>query len=182
MFDVTSTTVILDTGLNDWLQRMRKWDDKKRRKPKVVTLFPLSRIQTLNFCCSLNHARDNKPNIYSSNLFLLAKKHLFTSYPAAKHQNTANLCLQTYVDFSSRNNFASISSFAEVSVAVESIIPWLQLFVFDGVACKLTKGIQSLKTEKRFLFSKFTKWQHSNQNNCLSETDSYSQCFTLSIH
>ena len=131
MFDVTSTTVILDTGLNDWLQRMRtKWDDKKRRKPKVVTLFPLSRIQTLNFCCSLNHARDNKPNIYSSNLFLLAKKHLFTSYPAAKHQNTANLGLQTYVDFSSCNNFANIGSFAKISVHVYTIIPWYSKGIF----------------------------------------------------
>ena len=65
------------------------------------------------------------------------KKRLFTSYPAAKHQNTANLALKTTRKFSrlfvqyhtgggfnSHNNFANLGSFAKISILVESIIPW----------------------------------------------------------
>ena len=54
------------------------------------------------------------------------QKHPFTSYPAAKHQNTANLMLQTYkknqwtflwyrmsIDFSSHDNFANFRFFCK---------------------------------------------------------------------
>ena len=66
---------------------------------------------------------------------MLAKKPPFIR-PAVKHQNAANLMLQTYeknqqtflwyhtgVDFNPRNNFTSLGYFAKVSVPVESIIP-----------------------------------------------------------
>ena len=57
---------------------------------------------------------------------MLAKKHQFTCYLAPKHQNAANLGLQTYektsglilrertgVGFSSQNNFTNLGSFAK---------------------------------------------------------------------
>ena len=67
---------------------------------------------------------------------MLAKKHPSTCCEAAKPRNAANLALETYektsrlflwnrmaVDFSSRNNFVNLGSFAKVSVPVEIIIP-----------------------------------------------------------
>ena len=67
---------------------------------------------------------------------MLANKHPFTCCPATKHQNAANLALQTCEkaqqiflqhragsDFSFRSNFTNIGSFAKVSVAVGFIIP-----------------------------------------------------------
>ena len=68
------------------------------------------------------------------------KKHPFTSYPAAKHPNTANFRLQTYdknqwtflcntgVDFSSRNKSANLKVSFQKFLSVQSIIPcWTHL-------------------------------------------------------
>ena len=65
------------------------------------------------------------------------------------HQNTANIALQTEeknqwtflwhrrgVDFSSRNNFTNLGSFAKVSVPVETIIPSLVYTSLDWFAFK----------------------------------------------
>ena len=65
---------------------------------------------------------------------MVEKKLQFTSYPAAKHLNTANLPLQTCeknqwtfllydtgVGFNPQNNFAN--SIAKVSIPVQLIIP-----------------------------------------------------------
>ena len=67
---------------------------------------------------------------------MLGKKHPSTSYSAAKHQNAANLGLQTYeknqqtilwyrtdVDFIGRNIFSNLGSFAKVFVPAKTIIP-----------------------------------------------------------
>ena len=100
--------------------------------------------QTLNSSRSLDSARDHKSIIYLNGLwkpieiYIYAKKHPFTSYPAGKNQNkNLNLRLQTYgknqwaflwyrsgIDFSSRNNFVNSGSFAKVCVPVGSIILW----------------------------------------------------------
>ena len=61
---------------------------------------------------------------------MLAKKHLFTSCPAAKHQNSDNLGLQTY----EKNHPENLGFFAKVSIPVESIIP----------CCKDTRVVFSL--------------------------------------
>ena len=70
------------------------------------------------------------------NTSMLAKKHPFTCCPTAKHQNAANLTLQTYTknqwtflrhrmgaDFGSQHNFTTFGSFAKVFFPVETIIP-----------------------------------------------------------
>ena len=63
--------------------------------------------------------------------------HPFACYPASKHQNAASLALQAYeksqwtffygatraIDFSSRNNFTNLGSFAKIFVPVETTIP-----------------------------------------------------------
>ena len=80
-------------------------------------------------------------HVLKSQLYMLQfvnKEHLCC--PSAKHQNTANLALQTceknwwtalwhhmFVDFSSRNIFNNLGFFAKVTVPVESIIPWWNL-------------------------------------------------------
>ena len=54
-------------------------------------------------------------------------KHPFTSNLAAKHPKHSKFAVagiqEKAADFSSRNNFANSSSFAQVSVPVETIIP-----------------------------------------------------------
>ena len=56
--------------------------------------------QTLNFCCSLYCARSNGSNIYFNDLsepieiYIYArKKHLFTTYPAAKHHKHSKFAI-----------------------------------------------------------------------------------------
>ena len=90
---------------------MDKEDDKKRRNLKTVTLFPKWNTDIKFLCYSLDYARDNQSIIYVSMIYagqltnasMLVKNHPFTSCPAAKHQNAANVALQTYgkkqVDF-----------------------------------------------------------------------------------
>ena len=79
-------------------------------------------------------------HVLPSQLYILYgvnKKHLFTSYPAAKHKNTANLSLQTCdknqrllhdtcINFSFRNNVADLGVFTKVLVPVGSIIPCVE--------------------------------------------------------
>ena len=81
-----------------------------------------------NSVASLQYTRVDKLIIY---ITIHKQKHSFTSYPTAKHQNTANFDLQTYekdqwtflwyrkrIDFASCNNLANRGSFAKVSVPV----------------------------------------------------------------
>ena len=67
-------------------------------------------------------------------LFCVRKTHPFTSYPVAKNQKHRKFAItgmrekplyDTGVNFSSRNNFTNLGSFAKVSVPVETIIPCL---------------------------------------------------------
>ena len=52
--------------------------------------------EVLNSCRSLDYTHDNESVIYSNDLYRPVENTHFTSYPAAKHQNTENLGLQTY--------------------------------------------------------------------------------------
>ena len=72
---------------------------------------------------------------------MFSKKHLFACFPVA------NLALQTYEetsglflwhhtggDFSSRNTFTNLGSFAKVSFSVETVIPWFTFGYFKSCA------------------------------------------------
>ena len=86
---------------------------------------------------------------------MLAKKHSFT-YPAANHQNAANLGLQSYektnglslwhstgVNFSPRNNVSNFGSFAKVSVPVETIEQIKCIVASNPIEPKNTVGDKS---------------------------------------
>ena len=62
---------------------------------RILCRFFQSETQTSNSCRTLDYARDNKSIIYVPMIYA-KKKRPFTSCPAAKHQNTVNLGLQTY--------------------------------------------------------------------------------------
>ena len=136
--------VVLNARLANYLRRTQtKEDGEKRKNPKKVMLFPRRETQTSNSCRSFDYARDNKSIICFNDLCKLTeiyisarKKHLFTSYPAAKHQNAANLGLQTYeknqwtflwhhavVNCIASNNLSNLGSFARVLVPVITITP-----------------------------------------------------------
>ena len=95
---------VLNAIKSDWLWRMQTGKvDGKRTNMDTVELFPQSETLASNSCRSLDYARGNESIIYFTDLckpietYIYArKKHPFTSYPAAKHPNTANLQLQTY--------------------------------------------------------------------------------------
>ena len=105
---------------------------KNKKKLKIVTTF--SEVEHRHgYSVASHQCARVKLIIYIT----MHKKHPFASYPTAKHQTTANLLdLQTFeknqwtllyntgVNFSSRNSFANLCSFAKVSVPVKSIIPW----------------------------------------------------------
>ena len=77
-------------------------------------------------------------------IYITMNKHIALIYTLSrsKHQNTANLSLQTYeknqwicftvqhgFDYNSRTNFANLGSFAKLSIPVEPAIPWLTKFI-----------------------------------------------------
>ena len=86
-----------------------------------------------NSVTTFQHALINKLIIY-----ITMNKHIALIYTLSrsKHQNTANLSLQTYkknqwicftvphgLDYNSRTYFANLGSFAKLSVPVEPTIP-----------------------------------------------------------
>ena len=112
---------------------MWRTQTKNQSTPKTVALFR-SGTQTFNSRSSLGYAHHNKSIIYFNKprrslekYTYVSKKHPLTCYPAAKHQNVANLELQTYeknqwtflwhstigVEFSARNDFTNLGSFAK---------------------------------------------------------------------
>ena len=87
------------------LNAEKKTIRKKPRNPKTRQwCFFRIAAQTLNSCRSHGYACDNKCIIYVSMIYaghqkntsMLAKKHLFANYSAAKHQNATNLGVQNY--------------------------------------------------------------------------------------
>ena len=122
-----------------WLRHTQtKNDGEKRINTKTVTLLPKSNTNTNR---SLDYARMsiivfNKFWKLIETYIYVRKKHHLQVTPQQSTQNTTNLPLQTYektkkfflfydtgVDFSSRNNFANLDSFAKGSIPVRSIMP-----------------------------------------------------------
>ena len=127
-------------GCNTRKQKKTVRNEKTRRQ----WCFFRGETQTLNFYRGLEYARSKKFVIFFNNqcnpieiCIYARKKHLFTSYPAAKHLKKWQICYYTHarktsrpcwlygtgIGFSSSNNFANLGSFAKVTVPVEPIIP-----------------------------------------------------------
>ena len=137
---VSFTAVILNAELLDQLRRTQtKQDDKKRRK----CCFLWGGTQTLNSCRSLDYASNNiyifqRSRRANRNIHLCQEKapiyKLFRSkapktqqichYRHARKTSGLFLLYNTSADFSSRNNFANLGSFAKFAVPVQSLIPW----------------------------------------------------------
>ena len=66
-----------------------------------------------------------KAPIYTLSRSKALKTQQICHYRYAKKTSGLFLLYDTGVDFSSRNNFANLDTFAKVSVSVESIIPWI---------------------------------------------------------
>ena len=103
------------------------------QKPKTTMVNAWTRrqwrsFQTLNSCCSLSYARGHKSIKIFNDLckpikicIYARKRHLFASYPAAKHPNAANsgyrhatktgrlvYCCRAGAHYIPRNNFANL--------------------------------------------------------------------------
>ena len=97
--------------------------DEKRTNTDAVAFFR-SKTPTYNSCRSLDYAGGNESIIYFTDLckaieiYIYArKKHPFASYSKADIPQKTSFI--NTVDFSSRNNFPNLGSFAKVSIPVK---------------------------------------------------------------
>ena len=116
-----------------------KEDGENLKKPENSDAFFQRGTQTLNSCCNLDKSIISFNDLCKPiEIYINArKKHTFTCYPVSKHPKHSKfantdirekpvdllLLYDTGVDFSSRDDFANLGSFAKVSILVETILP-----------------------------------------------------------
>ena len=86
--------------------------------------FLLVEAQTLSFDSSHDCAHGSESVIFSDDLCKPIEQTKHRKFPNATKTSGLLLLHSTGVNFSSRNNFANLGSFAKVSVPVQFIIPW----------------------------------------------------------